>query len=53
MTEKELLENYMKQLNEKEKKAYEIARIQLESSFDITKSIGFLNYKKKMSNTNN
>ena len=33
--------------------AYEIARIQLESSFDITKSIGFLNYKKKMSNTNN
>ena len=49
MSEKHLIENYIKQLNEKERKAYEIALVQLESSFDISKSIGFLQYKQKIS----
>ena len=51
MTEKQLLDDYIKQLNEKEKKAYEIAMTQLESSFDIRKSIGFLKYKENNSNS--
>jgi len=40
-------EIYIKTLSEKEKMAYEIAKSDLESSFDITKSIGFLSWLKK------
>ena len=41
------VERYIGSLNELEKKAYEIAKSDLESSFDIVKSIGFLKWIKK------
>ena len=41
-----IIEKYLKTLTEQEKQALEIAKIQLESSFSIEKSIGFLNFKK-------
>lgn len=39
-------EAYLKTFNEKERKAYEIAKNFLKSSFDIKKSIGFKKWKK-------
>tara|TARA_Y100000389_G_C17370826_1_gene468934 strand:+ start:806 stop:952 length:147 start_codon:yes stop_codon:yes gene_type:complete len=39
------LDEYLKILNDKEKKALEIAKKQLGSSFDIYKSIGFIKWK--------
>ena len=45
----ELVEEYIKQLDEKSKKVYAIAKEHLESSFNIMKSVGFnewLNQKK-------
>jgi D-mannonate dehydratase len=41
--------NYIKSLNNIEKKALEIAKFQLESSFDIENSIGFIEWLKKNS----
>ena len=41
------VDRYIESLNELEKKAYEIAKSDLESSFDIVKSIGFLKWIKK------
>jgi len=38
---------YISSLNAIELEILELARVQLESSFDIEKSIGFLNYLKK------
>ena len=38
---------YIKQMNPQERIAYNIAVKNLESSFDIEKSIGFIEYKKK------
>ena len=38
---------YISTLNVIELEILELARVQLESSFDIEKSIGFLNYLKK------
>jgi len=38
---------YISTLNAIELEILELARVQLESSFDIEKSIGFLNYLKK------
>tara|TARA_Y100000741_G_scaffold189420_1_gene144182 strand:- start:695 stop:853 length:159 start_codon:yes stop_codon:yes gene_type:complete len=43
---KVLIDNYIKQLNEAEKKALEIAKRNLESSFDIEMSIGFNDWLK-------
>lgn len=43
--EEELVYEYIKSLSDKEKKAYQIAKEDLESSFDITKSIGFIKFK--------
>lgn len=40
------VESYLKQMNEKQKQAYEIAKTQLGSSFNIEKSIGFITYLK-------
>lgn len=40
-------EEYIASLNEKEKKAYEIAKDHLGMSYDLTKSIGFISYCKK------
>ena len=39
-------EEYVKQLNEKEKMALNIAKEHLGSSFNLEKSIGFLQWKK-------
>ena len=40
----ENIQNYINQLNEKERKALSIAKEHLASSFSISKSIGFINY---------
>ena len=40
----EHIQNYINQLNEKEKKALSIAKEHLETSFNISKSIGFITY---------
>ena len=47
MNETRLIKEYIDQLNENEKIAYKIAQEHLETSFDISKSIGFLEFKKK------
>tara|TARA_Y100000389_G_scaffold192302_1_gene219584 strand:+ start:1098 stop:1295 length:198 start_codon:yes stop_codon:yes gene_type:complete len=41
---KEIVNIYIENLNVYEKVAYEIAKKNLESSFDIEKSIGFLDF---------
>ena len=46
-TSTNLIEKYIESLNALEKIALEIARNQLESSFNIEKSIGFLEWKSK------
>ena len=46
----EKIKQYMTSLNEMEKKALKIAKTQLESSFEIEKSIGFLQFLKKINN---
>lgn len=43
----EMEEKYTKSLNEKEKKAFEIAKQHLATSFDISKSNGFNEWKKQ------
>lgn len=45
--DKELIEKYLKCLNTFEQKALIIAQNQLESSFILEKSIGFLKFKEK------
>lgn len=40
-------EEYLKTLSEKERKAYEIAKDHLGSSFDLVKSNGFLKWLKE------
>ena len=42
-----LVDEYIKQLNEVELLALQIAKEDLESSFSIDKSIGFLKWKKQ------
>lgn len=41
-----LLEKYLKTLTPKEKKAYDIAKSHLGCSFDLSKSNGYLQWKK-------
>jgi hypothetical protein len=41
-----IIQEYIQTLNEKELYAIEIAKDHLESSFDIEKSVGFLEFKK-------
>jgi hypothetical protein len=38
---------YISQMSVQERKAYEIAKEHLETSFNIDKSIGFIDWKKK------
>jgi hypothetical protein len=40
------MEEYIKQMNDKERKAYEIAKKILGSSFNLKKSIGYINFLK-------
>jgi hypothetical protein len=49
----EVVEQYIAQFTPSEKIVYEIARKQLESSFCIEKSIGFLEYVKNLSSKEN
>lgn len=44
----EIIKKYIKNMTKEEKQAYEIAKSHLESSFDVEKSIGFLNYLKTL-----
>lgn len=46
-SENDLIEKYLNSLTEQEKQALKIAKKQLESSFSIEKSIGYLEFKKK------
>ena len=46
-SENDLIEKYLNSLNKQEKQALEIAKKQLESSFSIEKSIGYLKFKKE------
>ena len=46
---KELIDEYIAQLTEKEKIAYKIAKEHLGSSFSMFKSIGFQNWLQKKS----
>ena len=48
--EQQMQEAYLKSLSEKERKGYEIAKSHLEMSFDLEKSIGYLEWKKKNEN---
>jgi len=43
----ELIDEYIQQLTEQERLVLEIAKNHLESSFDIIKSIGFMEWKNK------
>ena len=43
-----IIKDYLKNMTNEEKQAYDIAKSHLESSFDVEKSIGFLNYLKTL-----
>ena len=45
--EQQLIDEYIKQLNEQELLVLSIAKEHLQTSFDITKSIGFQEWLKK------
>jgi hypothetical protein len=44
------MNEYLLQLTEKERRAYEIAKSHLQTSFDLEKSIGFKKYMKNKQN---
>jgi len=45
------MESYLSQLTEKERVAMEIAKRMLGSSFDLSLSIGYIEYKKSQAKT--
>jgi hypothetical protein len=47
MTQEKAIQYYEESMDEADKIAYQIAVKQLESSFDMTKSIGFLDFIQK------
>jgi hypothetical protein len=47
-TEKEIMKAYLDSLSEKERKGYEIAMSHLGMSFQLEKSLGYLQYKKSL-----
>ena len=49
-TEQQLMKAYLDSLTEKEKKGYEIAKSHLGMSFQLEKSLGYLQYKKTLEN---
>jgi hypothetical protein len=52
MTEQnKLLDDYLSSLTELERKAYNIAISQLDTSFSLEKSVGFLKWKKEQNKT--
>ncbi len=48
-----LIQNYMKTFSEKDKKAYEIAKSHLGMTFQIEKSIGYIEWLKTQENKSN
>lgn len=50
-SESEIIDNYVKSLSEKEKKGLEIAKSHLGMSFQLEKSLGYLEYKKNAEET--
>ena len=46
MDDNSLINIYISNMTDEEKKTYDIAKSYLESSFDIVKTIGFLSFKK-------
>jgi hypothetical protein len=49
-SEQQLMKAYLDSLLEKEKKGYEIAKSHLGLSFQLEKSLGYLQYKKSIEN---
>jgi hypothetical protein len=49
-TIKSLITDYIDKMDDKTRQTYDIAKEHLESSFDITKSIGFKQYIKSLPN---
>lgn len=49
--ESEIIDNYVKSLSEKDKKGLEIAKSHLGMSFQLEKSLGYLEYKKNAEET--
>ena len=45
MENNQIVDKYIQSLNDNERKALEIAKNHLESSFDIEKSVGFIKFK--------
>jgi len=46
------IDQYLESLSEAEKQAYMIAKDHLESSFNLEKSIGFIQFKKNLESLN-
>jgi hypothetical protein len=53
ITERELQDQYLNSLSEKDRKGYEIAKSHLGMSFQLDKSLGYLEFKKNNLNQNN
>ena len=49
-TEDKSIQEYLKSLNEQERKTLEIAKDHLGTSFNIKKSIGYITWKNKQNN---
>jgi hypothetical protein len=49
-SEQNIMKAYLDSLAEKEKKGYEIAKSHLGMSFQLEKSLGYLQYKKSLEN---
>ena len=47
----DLLKEYLNTLTEKERQGYEIAKSHLGMSFDLSKSLGFIEWKKQNKDT--
>jgi hypothetical protein len=47
VSERELQDKYLKSLSEKDRKGYEIAKSHLGMSFQLEKSLGYLEFKKE------
>lgn len=53
MEKENIIQEYLKTLNENEKKALEFAKKHLESSFDVEKSNGFIEFMSKKEGSKN
>jgi hypothetical protein len=51
ISEQQLMKSYLDSLHDKERKGYEIAKSHLGMSFQLEKSLGYLQYKKSLENT--